>query len=757
PGRYFRLRHLEIDPGGLDLGGIRFRMKTWRRSFYPGRSGRFIERELEADIETIVKALRKENDDHPAYPDATIEREIVRDVEAGAIDLRLVVRPGTGYRTRIIGNEAVGEATLRRVIRKVPFREARATLRSWYERRGFSEVRITETQRPLAPGIVERVFSIDEGVQKRIAAVVFEGNHALSAEELTAVVQSRPPGLLHKGYFDREVIASDREAILERYAEAGFLDAQVTVEPSEQGGRVFLTFRITEGMASRIGAITFEGECADAPKRMMPQFRSAIGAPLTPPAVEFDRRTLVARLCEAGHPYARVTAVAEPIEGGEGERSMRLTFHCVPGPQVEVGEIFLQGLLETRPQTVLAEIPFRRGAPFSLLALQEALSRIRELGVFQAVNVRVLGLEEKRPVVHLLFRVEERVPHTVDLGVGYESDLGWNGFFELGDHNLLGRAWDLRLRGSGSEDRQFGEIGLTDPRFLGGKILARYALFAERRRQGGGSAAVESLHYGASAGFFHRWSADVSSGFTTRYERRLILAPTLPERIAQPIRALSEAQERRVFDPDVEGTRDTLVFSPSLTWDTRDSLIRPRRGIFATTSFDVNTGLTRSLDFFVRATADVRGYVTPWPVVTFSGILRGGGLRPYGATETIPADQRFYLGGSADLLGFAADSIRPDDPATGLPGDVGGTYFLFGALEARIPLPWDFEIALFLDNGIVTNDLAAFTPSAFRHSTGGGLRYITPVGPIGLLYGINLDRRPGEVSGRFHFSIGYTF
>ncbi|RME43939.1 MAG: hypothetical protein D6795_18665, partial [Deltaproteobacteria bacterium] len=32
PGRYFRLRHLEIDPGGLDLGGIRFRMKTWRRS-----------------------------------------------------------------------------------------------------------------------------------------------------------------------------------------------------------------------------------------------------------------------------------------------------------------------------------------------------------------------------------------------------------------------------------------------------------------------------------------------------------------------------------------------------------------------------------------------------------------------------------------------------------------------------------------------------------------------------------------------------
>ena len=46
---------------------------------------------------------------------------------------------------------------------------------------------------------------------------------------------------------------------------------------------------------------------------------------------------------------------------------------------------------------------------------------------------------------------------------------------------------------------------------------------------------------------------------------------------------------------------------------------------------------------------------------------------------------------------------------------------------------------------------------SFRTSVGMGLRYITPIGPIGLLYGQKIDPRPGETSGQFHFSIGYTF
>ena len=45
----------------------------------------------------------------------------------------------------------------------------------------------------------------------------------------------------------------------------------------------------------------------------------------------------------------------------------------------------------------------------------------------------------------------------------------------------------------------------------------------------------------------------------------------------------------------------------------------------------------------------------------------------------------------------------------------------------------------------------------FRASVGLGLRYITPIGPMGLLYGHKLDREEGDSAGRFHLSIGYSF
>ncbi|HPE45208.1 MAG TPA: BamA/TamA family outer membrane protein [Deltaproteobacteria bacterium] len=44
-----------------------------------------------------------------------------------------------------------------------------------------------------------------------------------------------------------------------------------------------------------------------------------------------------------------------------------------------------------------------------------------------------------------------------------------------------------------------------------------------------------------------------------------------------------------------------------------------------------------------------------------------------------------------------------------------------------------------------------------RSSAGIGMRYLTPIGPIGVLYGRKIDRKDGESAGRFHISVGYTF
>ena len=134
---------------------------------------------------------------------------------------------------------------------------------------------------------------------------------------------------------------------------------------------------------------------------------------------------------------------------------------------------------------------------------------------------------------------------------------------------------------------------------------------------------------------------------------------------------------------------------------------------------------------------------------------RAGIIDPVGSTDKVPEDQLFFLGGTASVRGFGENLLRYDTDGDPL----GGRVAIAGTVEARIDLGRRLELACFFDTGRVTETLepAARDTKGFRSSAGIGLRYLTPIGPVGFLYGHKLDRKPGESAGRFHFTIGYTF
>ncbi|MDX2448392.1 MAG: BamA/TamA family outer membrane protein, partial [Desulfobacterales bacterium] len=80
-----------------------------------------------------------------------------------------------------------------------------------------------------------------------------------------------------------------------------------------------------------------------------------------------------------------------------------------------------------------------------------------------------------------------------------------------------------------------------------------------------------------------------------------------------------------------------------------------------------------------------------------------------------------------------------------------------GNAEARIDLGSNFELSLFLDMGYLEDTSGDERSNKVRYSTGIGLRYVTPIGAVGLVYGHKLNPESYESSGRLHFSIGYTF
>jgi outer membrane protein insertion porin family len=75
----------------------------------------------------------------------------------------------------------------------------------------------------------------------------------------------------------------------------------------------------------------------------------------------------------------------------------------------------------------------------------------------------------------------------------------------------------------------------------------------------------------------------------------------------------------------------------------------------------------------------------------------------------------------------------------------------------RIALGKGIGLVTFLDGGNVWNKVKDVDPSEIKFTTGLGLRYDTPVGPLRVDYGYKLDKEKGESNGEVHFSIGHAF
>jgi outer membrane protein insertion porin family len=330
--------------------------------------------------------------------------------------------------------------------------------------------------------------------------------------------------------------------------------------------------------------------------------------------------------------------------------------------------------------------------------------------------------------------MEEEKPYFFEMAGGYASEKGLYAGAEIGDHNFLGLNKDFKIGGEVSETGYHAESRILEPRFLGTRISADFGVFIERSKPFNQTFGRDSL--GADLLFSRKWTQRIKSGLAFKYEQR--------EQFGR---------NGKADDDDAYDQRSILVLTPSITYDSRDSFMNPKRGIFWMSGVDLSRGLENSLDDFYKYHSDLRGYATPVGRLTLAGRGRIGKIDPYGSKGGVPEDQLFFLGGTSTVRGFDENLLlvdADDEP-------VGGRLMTLGNAEARIDLGFNFEFSFFFDIGYLEETSDRETSDQVRYATGVGLRYVTPVGAVGLTYGHKLNPEPDESPGRLHFSIGYTF
>ena len=208
-------------------------------------------------------------------------------------------------------------------------------------------------------------------------------------------------------------------------------------------------------------------------------------------------------------------------------------------------------------------------------------------------------------------------------------------------------------------------------------------------------------------------------------------------------------------DPELYDIRGIASVTPFLTWSSVNSFVKPTKGVYFNASAEYNKDVLENLVNFIKYRVKTKYYFQAGPrlVMAFQGMV--GFIQNLGKDSQLPDDQLFFLGGISDIRGFGENEFIIDsfgDPA-------GGKTQIAGSMEARIDLGKNFELPIFLDAGSLKDTVlgGGGINEKFKFTMGTGIRYITPLGPVGILYGYKLNPEDNEDPGRFHFSIGYTF
>ncbi len=122
--------------------------------------------------------------------------------------------------------------------------------------------------------------------------------------------------------------------------------------------------------------------------------------------------------------------------------------------------------------------------------------------------------------------------------------------------------------------------------------------------------------------------------------------------------------------------------------------------------------------------------------------------------EAEPIYERYFLGGINNLRGFKWGDVGPKDSRGNI---IGGQSYVVGTVEIVFPVLERFGIqgVVFYDTGNAYRKHIIFSDR--RDDAGVGIRWNSPMGPLRLEWGYNIDPEPGEENFQWQFSAGAFF
>ena len=640
-------------------------------------------------------------------------------------------------------------------------------LRRQYLARGFYGVNVKTTATPLERNRVGITIDVDEGRASSISSIRFVGNKVYDNDDLLDLMQLGTPNWFSwytkRDLYSREKLAADLETIRSHYLDAGYLDfkfdsVQVSISPNRSD--VFLTINMTEGEPYTISGSKLQGDLLGLDDVFTPMLTLKEGSTYNASEANAVAEAIKDKLSTLGYAFSQVTP--NPMTNPT-DHKVEVVYTVDPGRRAYVRRVNISGNNRTRDEVIRREVRQYEAAWFDSDKVKVSRDRIDRLGFFDSVTAEPVPVQGTRDQVDLDVKVQERATGSVSLGAGYSTSEGIVLSGGFAQNNLFGTGKSLQVDLNTSKSQRTYAVSITEP-YVTPTGISRTWDVSDRR--------VDLNKLDVADVKYETGAAALSFGIPfTEYDRVF-----LGGRVESTKVSVNDNSPQRYKTYVEKFGKNPWSVAATIGWarDSRDSSLAPNRGVYQRLNGEI--GLP-GLDIeYYKFTYQYQHY---WPVtknltLAFNGQVGYGDV--YGKTDMFPFFKNFYVGGIGSVRGFESGSLGPTESDPGNYSSstnyLGGDRMMNASVELLAPLPGGdrtLRIFTFLDtgyawgykgtrvNGVMQYERQPIDFGDLRVSTGIGIAWISPLGPLKFSIAYPLKKEEGDKTQRFQFQIGTGF
>jgi len=614
----------------------------------------------------------------------------------------------------------------------------------FYEAQGYFDTVVEHDTEVLNGSSIVVKFLINRGEEVFIKSVKMCGVNNLEYSDFEPKLANKEAEWLPWmwGFNDGKLrlgdLPYDSSRIKDVYMEYGYLDAKVSepfLKAYMDSYTASLTYNIDEGKQYKIGLVDIKipSDLNVSVDKLKEEMVLKSGDVFDVNRLRRDIKRVETAVANLGYAYVRVIP---DINKKTKEALADVYLRVIPGDKVYINDVRISGNSRTIDRVVRRDVFLASGDLYNRTDLKDSKSALGRSSYFE--TVKILEKRVSKDKIDLVVKVTEASTGSIGGGIGYGSSDGLLLSANLSDSNIFGSGMTASVDVERSDKELSGKLSLQNPRVfdsiysLGGSVYRRKNTYDTSTTTTAYDATTTGFNINVGRRFGRRWHASV--GYILEDKQY----------------DYTDINTTSYIYPDL--LKSSII--PSVRYNSTDNYQLPREGISFKSSLEF-AGVGGDAEF-IKSVTKFNYYYGFRDIIKYDLIFRYKMQAHYLYDNGfVPIDEYLTMGGISTVRGYESGSIGPT-ATTGTATYYNGNTMLVNTVEASFPLIERLKMrgAIFLDYGMIGHD--SINDEA-RAGTGAVLEWISPMGPISLIFAHPLLEKAGDKTASFEFTMGRQF